>query len=258
MIKPNDVISFAHDLLQNNEACLRRQLYYLYQAIDYFGWCDLIFTHLSVRIPGTDTFLFNPFGLAFNEITPENIVKVHFDGTTESPDGWPINKNGSKAHIAIYKARPDVQCIIHTHSKAGVAISNLDVPMMGLDQITMFLHANVSYHAFEELFIFDEEQKKMTSDLGTNDFMVLHNHGLIAVGDSVPRAFWNYYYLQFACETQLMTLSSGAPIKNPPDAIKLSTGEKYKEWKKSHSILPPDDVLLFLATIRKLPKREGV
>ncbi|MFI4956593.1 MAG: class II aldolase/adducin family protein [Gammaproteobacteria bacterium] len=252
MIKPQDVIKLSESLFQNTEACLRKQLCYLYHAIDYFGWCDLIFTHLSVRLPGTDTFLFNPFGLSFSEITPDNIVKVNFNGEVDSPDGWPINKNGSKAHIAIYKARPDVQCIIHTHSKATVAISNLDVPVMGLDQITMFLHSNVSYHGFERLFTFDDEQKQMVSDLGKNDFMILNNHGSIALGDSVPRAFWNYYYLQFACETQLMSLSSGAKLKNPPDEIKLSTGEKYKEWKKSHSILPPDDVLLFLATIRKM------
>lgn len=255
MIKPQDVIDFSNDLFQNTEQALRQQLYYLFQAIDYFGWCDLIFTHVSVRLPGTDTFLFNPFGLSFSEITPENIVKVSFDGDTESPEGWPINKNGSKAHIAIYRARPDVHCIIHTHSKAGVAISNLEMPIMGLDQITMFLHENVSYHAFEQLFALDEEQKKMIHDLGKNDFMILHNHGLIALGNTVPRAFWNYYYLQFACETQLMTLSSGASVKNPPHNVKISTGEKYKEWKKSHSILPPDDVLLFLATIRKIKSR---
>lgn len=252
MYTPNELLAFSNELFQNNEASLRRQLNYLFHAIDYFGWCDVIFTHLSVRLPGTDTFLFNPFGIAFSEITPESIVKVHFDGTTESPHGWPINKNGSKAHIAIYKARPDVQCIIHTHSKAGVAISNLETPIMGLDQITMFLHEHVSYHDFEQLFTFDDEQKQMTKDLGQNDFMVLHNHGLIAVGESVPRAFWNYYYLQFACETQLMTLSAGAKIKDPAHDVKISTGEKYKEWKKSHSILPPDDVLLFLATIRKM------
>ncbi len=252
MIKPQDLIKFSEALFGNSEDCLRRQLNYLFHAIDYFGWCDLIFTHVSVRIPGTDSFLFNPFGLSFSEITPENIVKVSLNGEVESPHGWPINKNGSKAHIAIYKARPDVQCIIHTHSKAGVAISNLDVSVLGLDQITMFLHENVSYHEFERLFAFDDEQAQMTQDLGENDFMILHNHGLIAVGDSVPRAFWNYYYFQFACETQLMSLSSGATLKNPSHEVKSSTAQKYKEWKQSHSILPPDDVLLFLATIRKM------
>ncbi len=252
MIKPNDIIKFAEELFQSTEACLRKQLYYLYQVVDYFGWCDVIFTHISVRLPGTDQFLFNPFGLSFNEITPESIVKVHFNGDIESPHGWPINKNGSKAHIAIYKTRPDVNCIIHTHSKAGVAVSNLQTPLLALDQITMFLHENVSYHGFEQLFTFDEEQKQMVQDLGQNDLMVLHNHGLITVGNTVPMAFWNYYYLQFACETQLMAMSSGQQLKDPPEAIKKATGEKYKEWKKSHSILPPDDVLLLLASIRKM------
>jgi ribulose-5-phosphate 4-epimerase/fuculose-1-phosphate aldolase len=257
MITPQDVIKLSDELFGNSENCLRRQLNYLFHAIDFFGWCDLIFTHVSLRIPGTDYFLFNPFGLSFSEITPENIVKVGLNGEVHSPHGWPINKNGSKAHIAIYKARPDVQCIIHTHSKAGVAISNLDVPILGLDQITMFLHENVSYHKFERLFAFDDEQKQMTEDLGQNDFMILHNHGLIALGNTVPRAFWNYYYLQFACETQLMALSSGAKLKDPSHEVKKSTGEKYKEWKESHSILPPDDVLLFLATIRKMEKKSS-
>lgn len=252
MLKPQDLIQFSDSLFQNTEQALRRQLCYLYHAIDFFGWCDVIFTHCSVRLPGTDCFLFNPFGLAFSEITPNNICKVSLSGEVDSPEGWPINKNGSKAHIAIYKARPDVQCIIHTHSKETVAISNLDISIMGLDQITMFLHDNVSYHKFERLFALDEEQKKMISDLGQNDFMILQNHGSIALGPSVPRAFWNYYYLQFACETQLMTLSTGVKIHNPPDEIKISTGNKYKEWKNPHSILPPDDVLLFLATIRKM------
>ncbi len=256
-ILPQDITRQASEILGDSESKLRNQLAHLYHIMDYYGWCDIIFTHISARIPGTDTFLFNPFGLSFSEITPESIVKVKLNGETTSDEGWPINRNGSKAHIAIYRAKPEVNCIIHTHSKYGVAISNLDTEVMGLDQITMFLHSNVGYHDFEQLFALDDEQKQLTQDLGDHDCLILRNHGLLAVGPSIPRAFWNYYYLEFACQTQILSMSSGAPLKNPLDTVKEETGNQYKQWKNPHNIFPPDDELLFLAAIRKVQRCPG-
>lgn len=248
----NSIISAWRNMQENTEQCYRQQLTDLYHILDGNGWTDTIFTHCSVRLPGEDAFLFNPFGLMFNEITKENIVKVKFNGEFDSMQGYPINNNGSVAHIAIYKARPDVNCIIHTHSQNGMAFSNLTCKLYGLDQTTMFLNNQIGYHEFNSLFMMDESQNQLIKDLNNNICMILRNHGLISVGSSVPMAFWNYYFLEKACATQLQLMATGKEINYPDDKTIETVTNQYKQWHRSENGYPGNADLLFLAESRKL------
>ena len=135
----------------NDEDNLRRQLAYLYRIFDHYGWCDLLITHLSVRIPNENALLILPYGLTFKETTPDNLLKVDFDGNIlESKFGFQTNKNGTTIHQAIYKAYPQINCIMHTHSHYGVTVSNLEQDLMLLDQVSMMFYNKVGYHDFEK------------------------------------------------------------------------------------------------------------
>lgn len=237
-----------------SEANLRKQLAYLYRIFDYYGWCDLIVTHLSVRIPGEDALLILPFGLAFDEITPENLVKVDFDGNIiESSFGFHINKNGTTVHRSIYRYKPEVNCILHTHSHYGVAVSNQEQELLLLDQIAMMFEGKLGYHDFETLFINDNEQDQLIQDMQGKYSMILKNHGLISVGSSISEAFWFHYYLETSCKLHILTASTGSKIKFPSPATITNTAAKYDLWRNHNDhIEVSDSELLFDAAKRKI------
>ncbi len=232
----------------------RKQLAYLYRIFDFYGWCDLIVTHLSVRVPHEDALLIIPFGLSFDEVTPDNLVKVDFDGNIlESKCGFQINNNGTTAHRSIYKNNPEVNCILHTHSHYGVAIGNLSSDLMLLDQIAMMFHNKVGYHEFKTLFINDAVQEDLLADMQGKQAVILKNHGLISVGKSIQEAFWFHYYLETTCKIQVLTLSTGAKINFPDNDIVQSTAEKYDKWRNANDhISVSDSELLFDAAKRKV------
>lgn len=239
---------------ENSELNLRKQLAYLYRIFDYYGWCDLIVTHLSVRVPNEDALLILPFGVAFDEVTPENLVKVDFMGNIlESKTGFPINKNGTTVHRAIYANKPEINCILHTHSLYGTALSNLDVDFMMLDQISMMFHNKVGYHNFEKLFVTDNEQSALLRDLQDKNCMILKNHGLITVAYGITDAFWFHYYFENCCKSQMITMSSGRNIHQPHDLAIKETSGKYEMWRnKNEHITVGDSELLFDAAKRKI------
>lgn len=229
------------------EENLRVQLAYLYRIFDYYGWCDLIVTHLSVRIPSENTILINPFGLTFREITPENLVKIDLDGNVlESKSGLPNNKNGSTVHRAVYRQNPNINCILHTHSHYGVAVSALQEKLMLLDQIGMMFHNKVGYHDFEKLFINDATQQALIEDLQNNQCLILKNHGLLTVGNSIPEAFWFHYYLEYTCKIQVLTMSTGGKIQHASEAAIEKTAASYDHWREL------DAQLLFEAAKRQV------
>jgi len=223
---------------EQTEANLRVQLAYLYRIFDYYSWCDLIVTHLSVRIPGENALLINPFGLSFKEITPDNLVKVDLDGNVlESRSGLPNNKNGTTVHRAIYRAKPDIHCILHTHSHFGVAVSSLQQELMLLDQIGMMFYNQVGYHDFEKLFINDDGQQALIADMKNYPCMVLKNHGLLTVASSIPEAFWFHYYLEYTCKIQVLTMSMGGKIHHASEEAIKQTAASYEGWKGADSEL---------------------
>lgn len=241
----------ARDMDEEN---LRKQLAYLYRIFDYYGWCDLIVTHLSVRVPGENALLILPFGAAFDEITPENLIKADFDGNIlESRHGFQINKNGTTVHRAIYKDYSEINCILHTHSTYGVAVSNLEENLLLLDQIAMMFEGKIGYHDFETLFINNDEQSQLLHDMKGNYSMILKNHGLLSVGKSIAEAFWFHYYLETSCKLHILTRSAGEKIKYPhPQTVKNTAG-KYEIWRnKNDHIEVSDSELLFDAAKRKV------
>ncbi len=236
-----------------SEANLRTQLAYLYRIFDYYQWCDLIVTHLSVRVPNEDALLINPFGLTFREVTAENLVKVDFDGNIiESRLGFSNNKNGTTVHRAIYRAYPEINCVLHTHSHNGVAISSLDTELLLLDQIGMMFYGKVGYHEFETLFINDDTQAELMRDLKGKQCLILRNHGLLAVGKNIFDAFWYYYYLEYACKIQVLTMSMGGKIKMASDAAIKDTARKYDVWREKNTDMPVSDSELLFAAAKRL------
>jgi ribulose-5-phosphate 4-epimerase/fuculose-1-phosphate aldolase len=237
-----------------DEANLRRQLAYLYRIFDFYGWCDLIVTHLSVRVPNQDALLILPFGLSFDEITPDNLVKVGFDGTIlESRAGFQINQNGTTVHRAIYAQKPEINCILHTHSTYGVAVSNQDSELMLLDQIAMMFHNKIGYHNFETLFINDAQQAPLIKDLNGKQSLILKNHGLITVAKTLEEAFWFHYYLETSCKVHILSGSGSAKIHYPDPEVVKHTASKYELWReKNDHISISDSELLFDAAKRKV------
>lgn len=239
------------------ECNLRKQLAYLYRIFDFYGWSDLIVTHLSVKIPKENSLLILPFGLSFDEVTPDNLVKVDFDGTIlESPLGFKINQNGTMVHRAIYRNLPKINCILHTHSNYGVAVSNLAQDMRLLDQISMIFYGKIGYHNFEQLFINDDEQTQLLQDMANNNAMILKNHGLLTVGQTIAEAFWFHYYLEKTCKVYILTASSGNKIHYPSNKIIQSTATKYDLWRNQNVYEGISNVgdseLLFDAAKRKV------
>lgn len=178
----------------------RKNLAAVYRLVHHFGWDDTIFTHISAKISGTEEFLINEFGLLFNEVTADNLVKVDINGTVIS--GGIINPAGFVIHSAIHEARPEVSCIVHTHTRDGVAVSADRRGLMPISQQAGIVKQSLAYHDYFGIATDTNEREWLQKDLQDKKFMILRNHGLLTVGTSIPEAFMNMYILQQACEIQ--------------------------------------------------------
>jgi ribulose-5-phosphate 4-epimerase/fuculose-1-phosphate aldolase len=196
-----------------NERDLRVELAACYRLVALFGWDDLVFTHISARLPGEhDAFLINPYGMLFEEITASSLVKVDARGEKLTPSDWPVNPAGFVIHSAIHAARHDVQCVLHVHTNAGVAVSAQKEGLLPISQIATIALSSLGYHDYEGIALRDDERPRLVRDLGQNACLLLHNHGLLTVGATVGEAFVWMYVLQRACEVQIMAQSGGAPL----------------------------------------------
>lgn len=184
-----------------------------YRLIAMHGWDDLVFTHISARVPGPDEhFLINAYGMMFEEITASSLVKVDLAGNKVLDSPFPINPAGFVIHSAVHAARSDVACVLHTHTRAGVAVSTQKDGLRPLSQISLFSCISVGYHDYEGVALNDEEKPRLVADLGDNTNLILRNHGLLTVGSSIPDAFLFMYALETACQTQIMAQSAGVPL----------------------------------------------
>lgn len=194
-----------------------------YRLMAAYGMTDLIYNHISARLPGEhEHYLINPYGMLYEEITASSLVKIDVEGATLlQPDhGYNVNVAGFYLHAPIHKARPDVQCIIHTHTRAGSAVSGLAEGLLPLSQTAMRFHGRVAYHDFEGPAISGDECDRVADDLGERDILVLRNHGLLACGRTIPQAFNAMYWLENACRIQVDMLACNRPIHHPtPEAI---------------------------------------
>ncbi|WP_348679608.1 class II aldolase/adducin family protein [Alcanivorax profundi] len=199
---------------------LRVDLAAAYRLVALYGWDDLIFTHLSARIPGDEHhFLINPYGMMFDEITASSLVRVDQDGNKLNAGDFDINPAGFTIHSAIHAVREDAVCVMHTHTTAGVAVSAQKEGLLPLSQQSLFPLSGLSYHDYEGVALRDDEKARLQADLGSTNFMILRNHGLLTVGSTVADTFLNMFILQRACEIQLQALSGNRPLTPIPDGI---------------------------------------
>jgi ribulose-5-phosphate 4-epimerase/fuculose-1-phosphate aldolase len=184
-----------------------------YRLVAYFRWDDLIFTHLSARVSGPDHhFLINPYGMTFDEITASNLVKVDLDGNKVMESPYDINPAGFTIHSAIHAAREDAKCVLHVHSLSGTAVSAQKGGLLPISQQSIFVLSSLAYHDYEGVALREDEKARLVSDLGTNNFFMLRNHGLITVGPSVSDAFLSLYVFESACMVQVRAQAGGGDL----------------------------------------------
>ena len=207
-----------------------------YRLFDHFRMTDLIYTHISARVPGRhDHFLINPFGLMFDEITASCLVKVDVDGNViEDSTGMGINPGGFTIHSAVHMARPDVQYVMHTHTAAGIAVASMERGLLPLTQHAMRFTNRLARHHYEGVHFTDGERRRLQANLGQRTVMLLHNHGLLVCHSSVVEAFDEVYYMERACQAQVTLLSLGEKLIDPGMAVgEQVAGYMEKQGRKS-------------------------
>jgi ribulose-5-phosphate 4-epimerase/fuculose-1-phosphate aldolase len=210
------------------EWAIRVDLAAAYRIVAHFGWDDLIFTHISARVPGTHDFLINPYGLMFDEVTASSLVRVDLEGrkTLETPHD--INPAGFMIHSAVHEARQDAGCVLHLHTPEGVAVSCQKGGLLAISQQASVVVQSLSYHDYEGIALNPEEKARLQANLGTARCLMLRNHGLLTVGRSVPEAFLVMYTLQRACEVQVLAQGQGAELIPIPQSV-LDTVPAYSK-----------------------------
>jgi len=200
------------DLVSPEEWCARQELACAYRLFDHFGWHELIYNHITVRVPGErGHFLINPFGLMYREVTASNLVKVDIDGQIVLGE-HPINRAGFVIHSAIHRAREDAHAVAHTHTTAGQAVSCQEHGLLPMSFSAAMFHDRIAYHDFEGITLDLDEQERLLADLGGKDVMILRNHGLLTCGPTLADAFQEMYQLQRSCEVQVAALAGGARV----------------------------------------------
>ena len=201
-----------------------------YRLVHHYGMDDLVYNHISARVPGEEGhFLINAYGMMYDEITASSLVKIDFDGNVvqDSGTGYGINQAGFVIHSAVHKGRPDVGCVIHTHSIAGMAVSALDCGLLPITQTAMYFDG-VGMHEYESVAIDLDEQKRLVRDLGNFKAMILRNHGLLAVGPTVSEAFTNLFWLERACKAQVAAMACNAKLHLPAQDVIEKTNHLYR------------------------------
>ncbi|MBU3021030.1 class II aldolase/adducin family protein [Aestuariibacter sp. A3R04] len=190
-----------------------------YRLVADMRWGDLIYTHISAKVPGTNHYLVNAFGLTFDEVRASNLVKVDLDGNVLDGSPYSINPAGFTIHSAIHEVREDAKCVIHLHTKATIAIASVKGGLRPWSQYSLFSLSSLSYHGYEGLAVDKNERKRLQDDLGSTNHMLLPNHGGLTLGPTVGDAFMRFYDLERACDIQLALMQSGQDVIEIPDAI---------------------------------------
>ncbi len=216
----NDLAPEMRATVSAEEWQLRVDLAACYRLVAMFGWDDLIFTHISARLPGPEHhFLINPYGMLFDEITASGLVKIDLQGNKVADSPYAINPAGFTIHSAVHAARDDAQCVLHVHSVNGVAVSAQEDGVLPLSQHSMFVLSSLAYHDYEGLALEDDEKPRLVKDLGAKHFLMLRNHGLLTIGRSVAEAFVAMYFFEAACMMQVRALAGGKPLRLIGSAI---------------------------------------
>jgi ribulose-5-phosphate 4-epimerase/fuculose-1-phosphate aldolase len=228
---------------------VRRDLAAAYRLVALFGWDDLIFTHISARVPGEPHFLINPYGLLFEEITASSLVKIDHDGNKVEESPYPVNPAGFVIHSAIHGARADAHAVMHLHSNDGQAVSAQVGGLLPITQTAMLVCKQLAYHDYEGLATRFEERERLVKDLGTHRAMLLRNHGTLTVGEEVADAFIAMYFLERACTAQVRAQAGGGALHPASDesiGFTAQAGEMGLSFVGRH--------LLWPALLRKLDR----
>lgn len=208
---------------------LRCDLAACYRLVALYGWSDLVFTHISARIPGPEHhFLINPYGLMFDEITASSLVKVDKDCNKVIDSPFPVNPAGFVIHSAVHEAREDVQCVLHTHTRAGVAVSAQAGGVLPISQQSTFVLASLGYHGYQGVAFRPEEKPSLQADLGDNTFLMLRNHGLLTVGRTIADAFLSMYVFESTCQIQVGAQAGGGDLVPVDARIVAGTAQAMK------------------------------
>jgi ribulose-5-phosphate 4-epimerase/fuculose-1-phosphate aldolase len=200
-----------------------------YRLVAREGWDDLTYAHISARIPGEEAFLLNPFGLFFEEITASSLVKVDFEGNilVEAPAAY--NPGAYLTHRAIHLARPEVGCILHLHTPAGIAVSAQEKGLLPITQNALMFHGEIAYHAYDGLVVTEAECEKLAADLGDGRALMLRGHGTITVGKDVAQAYVFTHFLERACRMQVAALAGDMPVVEPDAEVQARVLEQVRD-----------------------------
>jgi ribulose-5-phosphate 4-epimerase/fuculose-1-phosphate aldolase len=208
------------ELVLEQEWNARVNLAAAYRLVAHYGWDDLIFTHLSARVPGPEHhFLINPYGMMFEEITASSLVKINLQGEIVTPSPYFINPAGFTIHSAVHAAREDALCVIHLHTDFGIAVSAQTNGLLPVSQQALFSLTSLAYHEYEGLALNEDEKSRLVSDLGDKTNMILRNHGLLTVGKTAAEAFLSMYILERACRIQILAQSGGGTLLPVSESI---------------------------------------
>jgi ribulose-5-phosphate 4-epimerase/fuculose-1-phosphate aldolase len=239
------IVKSGYSYSEADERRVREELAACYRLIAHFRMTDLIYTHISARLPGPENhYLLNPYGLMFDEITASSLVKMDLDGNVIEASEWGYNEAGYTIHSAVLGGRPDAGCVLHTHTKAGFAVSCQKDGLLPLNQIALQFYNQVAYHDYEGIALDHDECPRLVADLGDKPVMILRNHGLLTVGRTVPEAFMLMYYLEKACEIQLNAQMAGAELIFPSREVCEHTQAQYGMNEGSDWAIQPWDALI--------------
>lgn len=248
-----DINQSLREQVSVEEWKVRTDLAACYRAIAMYGWDDLVFTHVSARVPGPDDhFLINAYGMMFEEITASSLVKVDLRGNKILDSPHAINPAGFVIHSAVHEARQDVGCVLHTHTRAGIAVSAQADGLLPISQTSLFPYATLAYHSYEGIALNDDEKPRLVADLGDRNAMILRNHGLLTTGTTIADAFLLMYVLETACQIQIMAQSSGGELIHVPPPIVEGIQAQAEQVTKGLG-----GALIWPGLLRKLDRRDA-
>ncbi len=214
-------IPSVQNKVSNEEWQTRIDLAACYRLVALYGWTDLVFTHITAKIPGVENqFLINPYGMLFDEITASSLVKIDLGGNKLDNDNpFPVNPAGFTIHSAIHAARHDAKCVLHVHTANGVAVSAQKNGVLPISQQSIFVLASLAYHDYEGVALNADEKPRLVADLGEKNFYMLRNHGLLTVGETIPDTFLFMYLFETACAIQIRAQAGGGELTRIPQPI---------------------------------------
>lgn len=224
-----------------------------YRLIAMHGWDDLVYTHISAAVPGEEGhFLINPYGMFFEEITASSLVKIDLEGNKVMPSPYEINPAGFTIHSAIHEARHEVKCVVHTHTRAGIALSTQEQGLLPISQHSLFVLASLAYHDYEGVALNAEEKPRLVADLGDKTNMILRNHGLLTTGATIADAFQAMYFLEVSCQIQLAAQATGEKITMIAPEILAGIRQQARDVQRGMG-----GQLVWPGLLRKLDRRDS-